>query len=342
MIRLFLEMPSFQYIDVKSVREATFWAQKHGERAAFLGGGTDLIGLMKDRIEGPHLKIPEFLINIKTIPEMNLIINDDGAGLSIGAAVTLNRLETSQVITKNFPILRQAAHQVGTTQIRNMGTIGGNICQRPRCLYFRHPHFPCYKKGGSRCFAVSGEHRYYHAIVKQGRCVMAHPSDIALALAALGAKITIARSDEERQVPLDAFFVDANHYKETILRADEIVTEIHVPHQRSGTYQMFLKRRIRHAADFSLTSIATVAQILDGSCKEICIVLGGIAPFPYRATSAEAILRGERLNERLISLAADASLAEAHALPLNRYKLDLTKALIRRALTPLVNPAAKV
>ena len=202
-------------------------------------------------------------------------------------------------------------------------------------MYFRHPHFLCFKKGGVKCYAVTGEHRYYHSILENGKCVMAHPSDLAPVLVALKAKAIIAGSDGEKEVPLQDFFLGPDHFTETILKADEFITEILVPNQNGRTYQLFLKQRIRHSADFALSSVATLAQISDGICKDIRIVLGGIAPVPYMASTANEIVKGRRLNERLISQAAEASVEGAHPLTMNRYKIDLTKALVRRVLTSI-------
>ncbi|MFX0199256.1 MAG: FAD binding domain-containing protein, partial [Candidatus Hodarchaeota archaeon] len=229
----------------------------------------------------------------------------------------------------------------GTTQIRHMGTIGGNICQRPRCMYFRHSHFLCYRKGGSMCYAITGEHRFHHAIVKHGICVMTHPSDLAPALVALKAKAVIASPDGEKHVSLQDFFLGPNNFTETILKPDEFLTEIHVPKQKEQTYQLFLKQQIRHSSDFALSSVATVVQMSDEICEDLRIVLGGIAPFPYVAIKAEELVRGKKLHEKLISQAAEASLEEAHPLPMNRYKVFLTKALIRRTLTSILHEAAK-
>ena len=326
------ELPSFEHIEVKSVQEATSWLHKLGETATVIAGGTDLLGIMKDRVEGPELKIPEFLVNIKSIPAMNQIIHDEEIGLRIGAAVSLNRLETSDVVRKKFTVLSEAARQVATTQIKNMGTIGGNICQRPRCLYFRHPDFICYKKGGAKCYAAAGEHRYHHAIVHYRKCVMAHPSDIAPALVALKAKAVIASFDGEKQVPLEDFFLESDHFRETVLKSGELLTEVQVPNQKGRTYQFFLKHRVRHSSDFALTSVATVAQISHEICEDIRIVLGGVSPFPYVASRAEEIIKGKRLKEQLISRTAEASVEGAHPLPMNRYKIGLTKALVRRVL----------
>jgi len=339
---LLYELPSFELRDVATVRDAVACLNKYSGKARVVAGGTDLLSLMKDRVEGPELKIPGVLVNIKAIPELNQIAYDEQAGVRIGAAVTLNRLEASDIIKQKFTVLTQAAGQVGTTQIRNMGTLGGNICQRPRCMYFRHPHFPCFKKGGAKCYAAAGEHRYYHSIMKNGRCVMAHPSDIALALAALEAEVIIAGSEGEKKMTLQDFFTPGNDFTETVLKPGEFLTGVQVPNQKGKTYQSFLKRRIRHSTDFALASVATVARITDGICEDIRIVLGGIAPFPYMASRAVEILRGKKLTEKLISQAAEASLAEAHPLPKNRYKIDLVTALVRRALTSMWQEAAGV
>lgn len=329
------ELPNFEHVDVKSIEEALSWLRRYGEKARVIAGGTDLLGLMKDRIRGPQLHIPEILINIKPIPAMGRITDGEQRGLQIGTAVTLNQLETSEIINKKFSILSQAARQVGSTQIRYLGTLGGNICQRPRCLYFRHLDFLCHKKGGEKCYALTGEHRYYHSIMKYGKCVMAHPSDLAPALIALKAKVVIATSEGEKRVPLQDFFLGPNHFTETLLQSDELLTEVRVENHGDGTYQRFLKRRVRHSVDFSLSSVAVVAQISQGICKDIQIVLGGVAPFPLNASEAEEIIRGRTLGDEIISQAAEAAMRGAKPLPMNRYKVDLTKALVRRVLTSI-------
>jgi xanthine dehydrogenase YagS FAD-binding subunit len=332
---MLFELPSFEHINVKDIKEAIFWLHKYGEKVKVIAGGTDLLALMKDRIMGPELKIPEVLVNIKTIPDLNRIKYDEKSGLRIGAAVTLARLVTSDLIRQKFNILLESALQVGTTPLRNMGTIGGNLCQRPRCLYFRHPHFLCFKKGGGKCFAAGGEHRYYHSILEKGKCVMAHPSDLAPALIALRAKAIISRPDGEKEVAMEDFFLGPNNFTETVLKPDEFLMEIRVPNQDNKNYQLFLKQRVRHTADFALSSVATVAQISDGICWGVKIVLGGIAPFPYTASIAEDTLKGRRWDEKLILKAAEVSLREANPLPMNGYKVDLTKVLIKRGLSSI-------
>jgi len=335
---MLFEVPSLEHVDPRDMKEVASLLQKYGRKAKVIAGATDLLGLMKDKVEGPELRIPEVLINIKEIPDLTHIVYHERTGLRIGAGVTLSRLAASDVIRQQFTILSQAALQVGTTQLRNMGTLGGNLCQRPRCLYFRHPHFLCFKKGGSKCYAVTGEHRFYHSILKHGKCVAAHPSDLAPALIALKAEVMIMSPTGKRRVPLQEFFVGPNHYTESVLKTDEYLTEIRVPNRSERIRQVFLKERIRHSADFALSSVAAVAQISGGICKGIRIVLGGVAPFPYVVPMAEEEVRGKKLDKDLISQAAVASVEGAKPLSMNGYKIDLTKALVRRALTSMVNP----
>ena len=326
------ELPAFEHADAESVKEAVFWLEKWGNDARVIAGGTDLLGLMKDRLEGPQLKTPQVLINVKHIAEMKRIDHDDESGLRIGAAVTLNQLEASDIIRKRFSILSQAVRQIGTTQIRNMGTVGGNLCQRPQCMYFRHPDFPCYKKGGRKCYAVSGEHRYDHSVINYGKCVVAHPSDMAPALIALNAGAIIATSNGERKVPLQDFFLGSNDYTETVLKPAELLVGVRVPNESSKTNQLFIKHRVRHASDFALASVAMAAEMSEGIVQDIRIVMGGLAPFPYVADRIEEMITGKGLDTRLILQAAKASIEGARPLPLNGYKLDLAKALVKLAL----------
>jgi len=171
--------------------------------------------------------------------------------------------------------------------------------------------------------------------MKYGKCVMAHPSDLATVLVALKARAVIAASDGERQVPFEDFFLGSNDITETVLKSGEFLVEVRVPYQRGRSYQRFLKHRIRHSVDFSLSSVAVVAQISQGVCEDIQIVLGAIAPFPFKASEAEKIIQGRTLDDGIISKAAEAATERAKPLPMNRYKVDLTKALVRRVLTSI-------
>jgi xanthine dehydrogenase YagS FAD-binding subunit len=328
---MLFELPHIEHATATSVAQVVSLLREHGDAAAVNAGSTDLLGLLKDKVEGPELKIPRILIDIKPVAELNLI-TEGRKGLKIGAAVSLSRLMDSDTVRKHFPALAQAAGRVGTTQLRNMGTLGGNLCQRPRCLYFRHPHFLCFKKGGRKCFAVAGEHRDYHAILEPGKCVMAHPSDLAPVLIALKARGIIAGPEGERTVTLQDFFADANSRRETVLRRGELLKEVHLDRPPAAGRQVFLKQGLRQAADFALASVAAAAVISDGICREISLVLGGVAPLPLVAESAEKLLQDRKPDGDLFARAAEAALEGAKPLPGNRYKVDLAKALVRRAL----------
>lgn len=187
-------------------------------------------------------------------------------------------------------------------------------------------------------FCRIGEHRYYHSILKNGKCVMAHPSDLAPALIALNSKAVILGPVGERTVPMEEFFVGPDHDSETVLKTEEFLTEVRIPIPKGRISQIFLKERIRRSADFALSSVAMVAQISDGICEDIRIVLGGVAPFPYVASAAEEMAVGKKMDEGSISRTADAAVEGARPLRMNHYKVDLTRALVRRALGSMWKP----
>jgi xanthine dehydrogenase YagS FAD-binding subunit len=323
---LLYEIPALKHIDPQTTAEAVFWLQEYGPRARISAGGTDLLGLLKDRIEAA-----EVLINVKDIAEMKRLAFQEKKGFRIGAAVTLNQLESSDIIRTKFPILAAAARQVGTTQIRNMGTIGGNILQRPQCVYFRNPDFPCRKKGQTRCYAAAGEHRDHCAVLEYGKCVIAHPSDMAPALIALNASAVIAGKDGMREVPLEDFFLGGNYARETVLGFDELLLGFTVPDGVRGS-QIFLKSRIRHSFDFALVSVAVAAQVKDGICHDLRIVLGGVAPFPYLDRYVSEMIRGKKIDRDIALQAGQESLKKARPLPGNGYKVEAAKNLVARAV----------
>jgi xanthine dehydrogenase YagS FAD-binding subunit len=327
--KLLYELPKLKHVNAGTVNEAAFWLNKYGNEARPIAGGTDLLSLMKDKIQTPQV-----LVNIKTIPEMTQITYNDGE-LQIGAAVTLSNIIASDTISKEFNILKQAARQIGTIQIQNRGTVGGNLCQRSRCIYFRHPDFNCHRKGGPMCYAITGEHRYYHSIMKYQACIGTNPSDMAPPLIALKAQANVTSLKGQRRIPLRQFFTVPNNSAETetILKPDEVLTRIDIPKPKPGTHQLFLKSRKRHSSDFSLASVAIVCQLSNSICQDINIILGGVAPTPYAATEAQETITGKELNKENITKTTEASLKGAHPLTSNSYKINLTKALIKRALT---------
>lgn len=337
------ELPPFDYINAASLAEAMSALTEHGPRAQVLAGGTDLLGLMKDRISGPGMPVPEVLVNVKRIPELHGIAETADGGLRIGAAVTLADLERDARVTARFPALAQAAAAVATTQIRAMGTVGGNLCQRPWCWYFRHPQFPCLKRGGTQCFALPGSNRTYFGVLGLGVCVMSHPSDLAPALIALDARVVIAGASGLRTVPIEQFFRGPRSRTETVLEPGEVLVAVEVPALAPGARSLFLKHRVRGTWDFALSEVAVSATPRSsaaggnraGRWANVRVALGGVAPFPYRATAAEAVLDGHAPSHALMREAAEAAVGRARPLTQNGYKIDLTRALVARALTAL-------
>ena len=294
-----------------------------------IAGGQDLLTTMKD-----YTSRPARLVNLKHIRGLNNITLN-ARGLTIGALVTLTELEEHAGVRKSFPGLAEAAHSIATPQIRNLGTVGGNLCQRPRCWYFRLEEVICLKKGGSECYAASGENKY-NAIIAGGPSHIVHPSDLAPMLVALGASVTVVGSSGKRVIPLDKFFTlpsEGNIRRENVLKNEEIITEIFVPASPLATNSTYLKFKERESLDFALASAAVAVRMgPDQTVKEARIVLGGVAPIPWRVPNAEKFLIGKNLKPDVLAEAAKIALAEAKPLEKNAYKVPLAQTLVRRAL----------
>jgi xanthine dehydrogenase YagS FAD-binding subunit len=323
-------MKSFQNIDAKSVREAVGTLarlRQQGRQALVVAGGSELLQLMKERVA-----TPDYLVNLKTIPGLSYI-REDRAGFRIGALTTLTEIEESPLAREKLLFLAEAAGEAASPQIRNSGTIGGNVCQRPFCWYFRSASFHCLRKGGQICYAVAGDNRY-HAIFGGGPSYIVHPSDLAPALVALEARVKIAGPAGERVMPLEKFFVlpRVDTRRENVLGPDEIVTEFQIPHPRAGSRGFYHKVRERLAWDHAIVSVAAVVRERKGICEDARIVLGGVAPIPWRVPKAESFLRGKRIDDKVAREAAEIALEGATPMKDNGYKVGLTKSLIQRAL----------
>ena len=322
-------MDNFSYSRPATLREAAAQLGKEHGKIALIAGGTDLLGEMKD-----SLAAPERLVSIRHLTELQGVRTSAG-GLRIGAGTLLVDIVENPMVQERTPLLAMAAGKVGTPQIRNMGTIGGNLCQRPRCWYYRN-NFPCYKHGGSTCFSAAGENDY-HAILEGGPSYIVHPSDAAPALVALGATARISNGSRERTVPMAQFFVTPRHdvRRENVLLPNEILTEIEVPTALVGSKAIYIKEMVREVWDFALCSVAAMVTVRDGVVAEARIVLGGVAPIPYRASKAEAALTGKPLNEASAAAAGAAAVDGARPLAKNAYKVQLTQAVVKRALLSL-------
>src|SRR5882724_1157678 len=263
-----------------------------------IAGGQDLLTTMKD-----YITRPTRVVNLKSIRGLDRIDGDARRGLTIGALVTLAQLEENPIVVKLFPGLAEAAHSVATPQIRNLGTIGGNLCQRPRCWYFRLEEVICLKKGGSQCYAATGENKY-NAIIAGGPSYIVHPSDLAPMLVALGASVSVTGAGSKRIIQLEKFFTlpaEGNLRRENVLKNDQIITDIHVPASRFAAHSTYLKFRERESMDFALVSVAAAVAL--GPNKTVAgarLVLGGVAPIPWRVPKAESFLVGKTINDDVL------------------------------------------
>ena len=320
-------MHPFRYAEPQSVAEACRFLKRQGPSALPIAGGTDLLNEIKEGIAKP-----EFILNLKRLPSLAQLREKDGA-LRIGAMVSLSQLAGYPILRRNFPILSEALSTLATPQIRAVGTVAGNLCQRPRCFYYRHPLLLCAKKGGRTCFALDGVNRY-HAILQNEPCPMVHPSDLAPVLIALDAQVVLAGAKDKRLLPLEEFFLlpTQDITRETVLTPGEILIEVQVPKPKAGTRGTYLKFRERGTGDFAVVSAACSGRVLRGTVVEMRLVLGGVAPIPFRARKAEEMLLGQKPRKDLLAEAAQAVLSEATPIPGNRYKIRAAQTLMVRAM----------
>jgi xanthine dehydrogenase YagS FAD-binding subunit len=316
---------AFAYVNAANEKEAI--AALGTERGKFLplAGGMDLLAMMKD-----YIAQPDRLVNVKNL-DRTIRKTPDG-GLRIGAAVTLAELAAHADASKLYPALVQAAEEVGTPQIRNAGTIGGNLNQRPRCWYFRNEEFNCLKKGGSRCFAVDGENQY-HAIFGDGPCHIVHPSSLAVPAIALNATFRIVGPAGERQIAAADYYQmpDRNLFGETVLAPNELLTHVILPAPggaRNATYEV----RFKQSHDWPL-AMASVSLSMNGkTVRGARIVMGAVAPVPWRSAPAEASLTGKTISEEAAMAAADAAVTGAKPMTQNAYKVQIARTAVKRAI----------
>ncbi len=318
-------MKPFAYVKAANEQQALAALGRERGKVLPLAGGMDLVSLLKDRIA-----TPDRLVNVKGL-DGTITATPDG-GLRIGAAVRLVDLMAHATVTGQYKALAEAAAEAGTPQIRNLGTVGGNLMQRPRCWYYRNEEFPCLKKGGARCYSVDGENQF-HAILGGGPCHIVHPSSLAVPLVAFGAKLRIAGPRGEKEMLAEEFYElpDRNLYGETALRPDELLTHVILPPakaMKSATYEV----RFRSSHDWPI-AFATVALQMNGTTvTDARVVLGAVAPIPWRSPEAEAALKGQTLNEATAVKAADAALAGASPMTQNAYKVQIAKTAVKRAI----------
>jgi xanthine dehydrogenase YagS FAD-binding subunit len=330
-------MKTFANKNAQSIEQAVSLmqqARKDGQVSAVAGGGSDLLGMVKE-----YLVKPDMLVSLKTVKGHDQVAAAAGGDVDIGGLITLDNLRSHSLIRAKYAVLAEAAEVVATPQIRNVGTLAGNVCQRPWCWYFRNG-FPCLKNGGDQCFSITGDNRF-HAIFGGGPSFIVHPSDTAPALVALDAKFRVIGPAGERMVPASEFFIlpQQDAKKENVLADDEILAGVQLPAAHAGRRSTYNKVLDREAWTHAVVSVAVVLDMEKDFCQRARIVLGGVAPIPWRLQKVEALLTGQRITPELAAKAGEAAIEGAQKLSKNAYKLPMTKALVRRTVLDLATRA---
>jgi xanthine dehydrogenase YagS FAD-binding subunit len=321
-------LPQFSYVRTTSLDEALQHLAADDARPC--AGGSDLIGCLRDEVFECSK-----VVSLSGIEQLKGIDRIGDAGVRIGALTSIAEVASDPRVNRGFTALAQAAAAVASPQLRNQGTIGGNICQKPRCWYYRG-EFHCLRKGGTTCYALAGENQF-HAVLGGARCYVVHPSDTAPALIALGASARVTGSQGTRLVPMEQFYVppSTDPQRETVLQPDELVTEITLPAPAPGLRSSYRKVRARGSWDFSLAGVALALQLDGNRVVAGRVVLSGAAPIPWRSAEAEAAITGQRLDETTARSAAAAAMQDAVALKRNGYKIPLFKGVIEEELLKL-------
>jgi xanthine dehydrogenase YagS FAD-binding subunit len=321
-------MRPFAHFNARSLEEAASISRRYGDRARFIAGGTDLLGKMKDEILPDY---PGAIINLKTIEGLDYIREDNGA-LNIGAMTRLEDIAMNPIVKEGYGALAESARRAASPHLREMGTLGGNICQDIRCWYYRHPNnrFPCLRKGGGRCYALEGDNRYHSifggTVVEKG-CVAVHPSDTAPALIVLGAKVKTSK----RTLNLENFF-EVKVRRTTVLDMDEIVTGFEVPTPAEAVKTAFLKFALRKTLDFPIINCAAMIGGRSGKVTSARICLNAVYITPYRARKAEELILGKEINETNAEAAGIAVVSDAKPLGRNGYMVPIAAAMVKRVI----------
>ncbi len=322
-------IPNFSYIRVKSVEDAVVQLSEKGSRV--MAGGTDLLGCLRDGVLGA-----DKIVSITRVDELQGIKGTPDGGLRIGALTTITEISENPIIMKRYPGLAEAASNVGSPQLRNQGTIGGNLCQKPRCWYYRGD-FHCLRKGGELCYAMEGENQY-HAIFGYDKiCAIVHPSDTAPALIACGAAVRLVGPSGSRLVPVEGLYVlpKVDVKRETVLKPGEIISEIILPKPAEGSKSSYRKARARRSWDFALVGTAFAVEFKDGKIQKARVVFSGVAPVPWRSNEVEEAITGRKLDAQTVSKAAAMAVKNAEPLEGNEYKVPMLMGLVEEELLRL-------
>ncbi len=320
-------MREFKIAQPRTADELSALLTEAQEPVAMMAGGTDLIDELKSGVAAAGL-----VVDLQTVAGLAGIAPEKD-GLRIGVMTRVVELAEDPAVARDYPSLRQAALSLATPQLRNVGTVGGNLCQRPRCWYYRDPQVVCRKKGGFNCFAYQGRNKY-HAILGGGSCFIVFPSDLAPALISLGAKATIGSAKGDTVIPLEQFYAppEVDVTRENVLAKGQFLKSVWVPAPKPGQKAAYVKLKERGTWDFALVSAAVAGVVQGGVFLEIAVVLGGVAPIPWRLRKAEDVLRGKPATEASVRQAVDAALVDASPLRENGFKADLVHAALKEAV----------
>ncbi len=320
-----MTLPNFTYIRPKSLADAV--VQLRSPKARIHAGGTDLLACLRDGIFGA-----EKVVSIGHFDKLKGTDRTPDGGVRIGALTLIAELASSGLIRQSYPALARGAAEVASPQLRNQGTLGGNLCQKPRCWYYRG-EFACLRKGGDKCYAYDGENQY-HCIFGGSVCFITHPSDTAPALVAYDAVIRVAGPNGFREVPAGKFYIlpEENVEKETVLTPDEIVTEVLLPPPHPGLRSSYRKVRARGSWDFALAGAVLAFKFRGDRVDEARVVLSGAAPIPWRSREVEEFLIGKRLDGETAARAAEAAVKNAQPLKNNGSKVTLFRGMIEEEL----------
>jgi xanthine dehydrogenase YagS FAD-binding subunit len=321
-------MPSFSYARPQSLEDAMGRLQSAG--AYPHAGGTDLLGCLRDGVFEAST-----VVSLRDLRALHGVEQRRDGRWRIGAMTTIATIAEHPQISERYPGLAQAAGEVASPQLRHQGTIGGNLCQKPRCWYYRGDYH-CVRKGGDRCYAYEGRNEM-HCIFGGSQCFIVHPSDTAPALIALAAEVRTRRLQDERTMAVEELFVspEDDPTRETVLEPDEIIMEVILPASSANLRSSYRKIRARQAWDFALAGLALSVDMDGDRVRSARAVLSGVAPVPWRSRAIEEAITGKRLDDAVIARAAAAAVRKADPLEHNRYKVDLVRGMVEEELSAI-------
>jgi len=327
-------MPQFAYVRPQTLKEAARHLAENGAYAH--GGGTDLLTCLRE-----HIFDVRKVVSIQAIPDLQGVKQTADGGMRIGALTTITAVAENPAIQKRFAALSQGASEVASPQLRNQGTIGGNLCQKPRCWYYRG-EFHCLRKGGGTCFAAQGENQFHCIFGSGDLCYIVHPSDTAPPLSALNARLEVVGPGGKRSMAVEDLHVlpADDVQRETWLEPGEILTAVRIPAPPPNFRSSYRKVRARRSWDFALAGVALALQFDGDRVVEGRVVLSGAAPVPWRSKAVENVIRGKTLDADTIAAAAEAVVDGARPLAKNAYKLPLFRGVIAEELDRISRSAA--